>query len=81
MPPVFIGMSISQLEEIARDPSITRLQKVEANDQSTERNVRDTTDVSMAARGPVRRQQLFNLMLYSREVMNRFVTKADWVDH
>ena len=54
---------------------------VEANDQSTERTVRDTTDVAMAARGPVRRQQLFSLMLYSREVMRRFVTKADWVDH
>ena len=81
MPPVFIGLSIDQLKAIARDPSITRLQKVKSNDQSVERTVRDVAEVSPAARGPLRREQLLALRFRSRRRMPVFKTKAHWKDH
>ena len=83
MPPIFIGMSETQLRNIALDPSsFGHLKKIAGNTQNVERWIKNITQISGSVKSSQRREEEAANLQYSRIIMPQtFSTKRDYISH
>ena len=83
MPPIFIGMSETQLCDLANDPSsLGHLRKIAGNTQNVERWIKNITQISAQVKSKQRREEEAANLQYSRIIQpHHLTTKKDYISH